>query len=318
MTDLLHSVTGPVHASDLRWLHPHEHLLLSMAEYRGESLACYPGNTEYARRRIVEMLAELKGLGVDGLLDATPLGIGRDEAYVAFARSVSEASGVRIFLSTGLYAPSHWPDWAHEYSAEHLADRFTAELETGIGETGVRACVLKAAVNHEIKAHEEKLLSACALAHGRTGAAVQVHATGCRREIVDILTSQGVDPTRVYLAHVDMNTSAEEFLWLAERGVRLVTTNWDFPHHMDQEEARSLLNLLIAQGHLNKILLSLDFALTIESRWCVGMWTWDNPDRTSYAYLETGVLPKLRAAGLSEAHIETIMHDNVLGMLRRG
>ena len=317
MADLIPSVTGNVAGGQLRWLHPHEHLLLSMGEYRGETIAKYPGNTEYARRQITAMLVELKALGVDGLVDTTPMGIGRDEAYVEFARAVSATSGVHIFLSTGLYVPSRWPEWAREWSAERIADLFTRELESGIGETGVRACLLKAAVNSEVGADEEKALTACALAHRRTGTAVHVHATGCRREIVELLTGQGVDPTRLYLAHVDMNTSAEEFLWLAERGVRLVTTNWDFPHHMDQDEAYRLLNLLIARGHLDKILVSLDFALTIESRWCVGLWTWDNPDRTSYAYLETGVLPKLRAAGLTEAHLRAIMCDNPVGMLRR-
>ena len=60
-----------------------------------------------------------------------------------------------------------------------------------------------------------------------------------------------------------------------------------------------------------------DFALAIESRWSVGIWTWDNPDRTSYAYLHTGVLPKLRVAGFTDAQIEKIMHDNPIEMLRR-
>jgi predicted metal-dependent phosphotriesterase family hydrolase len=114
-----------------------------------------------------------------------------------------------------------------------------------------------------------------------------------------------------------MNTSEEELLWLAERGIRFVTTNWDFPYHIDQEEARRLVNVLIDKGHLNKILISIDFSLTIESRWAVGIWTWDNPDRTSYSYLHTGVIPKLRAAGLTDTHIERIMHDNPLEMLKR-
>jgi len=82
---------------------------------------------------------------------------------------------------------------------------------------------------------------------------------------------------------------------------------WLYPHE----------HLLIARGHRDKILVSVDFALTIESRWTVGLGTWDNPDRTSYAYPRTGVLPKLRAAGFTEAHLQTIMRDNVLAMLRR-
>ena len=132
-----------------------------------------------------------------------------------------------------------------------------------------------------------------------------------------MLTQQGVDSSRIYLAHVDMNTSKEEFLWLADRGVRLVTTNWDFPYHMDQDEAYGLLKLLISKGHLDKILVSIDFAFGISSRWKVTIDTWDNPERESYGYLLTHVLPKLRAAGLTEPQLETIMHDNPIQMLVR-
>jgi predicted metal-dependent phosphotriesterase family hydrolase len=86
---------------------------------------------------------------------------------------------------------------------------------------------------------------------------------------------------------------------------------------MDQNEARRLLKLLISAGHLDKILVSIDFGMSIETRWAVGLWTWNNPDRTSYAYLHTGILPQLRAAGITEAHLDAIMRDNPLDMLRR-
>lgn len=315
--NVLYSVQGEIDESEMRWIHPHEHLVVVMAQWQGASIADYAGNQEYVRRQLVRMLTELRQHGVNGLVDPLPIGIGRDEAYARFAKSVSESSGVHVFLATGLYGKTHWPPWAHEWTTERLADLFSTELEHGIGDTGIRPCIIKAAVNAELAAEEEKLLAACAIAQQRVGSTIHVHSTGCRREIVELLTGLGVDPTRIYLAHVDMNTSEDEFLWLAERGVRLVTTNWDFPHHMDQQEAYRLLHVLIDKGHLDKILISLDFALTIETRWTVGIWTWDNPDRTSYAYLHTGLLPKLRAAGLSDAHLEQIMHHNPLEMLRR-
>jgi phosphotriesterase-related protein len=303
--------------SEMRWIHPHEHLLISMGEFRGETIAKYPGNVEYARRHLVGMLKELRRHGVTGLVDTTPIGIGRDEAYVEFAKAVSRASGVDVFLVTGLYGAAHWPSWATEWTPSQIADLFTRELERGIGNTGVRPALLKAAVDGEFGAQEEKVLTACAIAQRRTGVSVHVHSTAHRHDIVDLLTGQGVDPTRIYLAHIDMNTTEDEWLWLATHGVRFVTTNWDFPHHMDQDESRRLVKLLIGRGHLDQLLISIDFSLTMESRWCVGLWTWDNPERTSYAYLHTGVIPKLRAAGITEAHIQRIMHGNPIEMLSR-
>jgi phosphotriesterase-related protein len=314
---VINSVRGEVTAESMRWIHPHEHLLISAREFRGESIANYPGNMEYARRQLVAMLTDLRRYGVTGLVDTTPIGIGRDEAYVEFARAVSHAAEMDVFLATGLYGKAHWPVWAAEQTWQQIADRFTKELENGIGRTGVRPAFLKAAVDEDFGAEEEKVLSAGAMAQQRTGVSLHVHSLAHRREIVELLTGHGVDPTRIYLAHADMNTTEAEWLWLAAQGVRLVTTNWDFPYHMDQAEAYRLVKRLIAAGHLDKILVSLDFSLTIESRWCVGLWTWDNPERTSYAYLHSGVLPKLRAAGITDAQIETIMHDNPLDMLIR-
>ncbi|OQB42885.1 MAG: hypothetical protein BWY06_00455 [Candidatus Latescibacteria bacterium ADurb.Bin168] len=314
---MIDTVLDQISPEDLEWVYPHEHLLICMREFAGESIGDYPGNLEYARRDIVRMLQEVRGYGVNGFADPTPIGIGRDDAYVRLARSVSQATGVHIFLSTGLYVSRNWPRWAMEETAAQIGERFCAEFERGIGETGARPTFLKAAVDGEVGANEEKALTACAYAHCRTGAAVHVHATCSRRAVFDVLTGSGVNPSRIYIAHADMNTSESEFLWLAERGVRLVMTNWDFPYHMDQEEARRLVRVLIDAGHIDKILISIDFALTLESRWTVGRFTWDNPDRTSYGYLHTGVLPRLRNAGISDAELQVIMHDNPIEMVRR-
>ncbi len=317
MDGTIDTALGHVGAGELGWVYPHEHLLISMREFAGESIANYPGNTEYARREIIAMLREVRGYGVNGLADPTPMGIGRDDAYVWLARSVSEATGVHIFLSTGLYVSRNWPQWAIDETATQIGERFCAEFDRGIGETGARPTFLKAAVDGEVGPDEEKALAACAYAHRRTGAAVHVHAVCSRQAIFDVLTANGVDPSRIYMAHADMNTSESEFLWLAERGVRLVMTNWDFPYHMDQNEARRLVRVLIDAGHIDKILISIDFALTLESRWTVGRFTWDNPDRTSYGYFHTGVLPKLRTSGISDAELDVIMHDNPIDMVTR-
>ena len=220
--DTIPSVTGDVDVSELRWLYPHEHLLVSWNQWRGETLASYPGNSEYARRQITAMLIELKALGVDALNDATPMGIGLDEAYVQFARDVSSASGVRVFLSTGLYATGHWPPWAHEWSAEQTATSSPAICRPASATPGF-ALATRAAVGTEITANEA---SACAIAH-------RIPARPCRythrlpAEIVDLLTGQG---SRIYIAHVDMNTSARSSCgWPS-----MVYANELGLHHMDQ------------------------------------------------------------------------------------
>jgi len=316
--DILQSVLGPVQASQMQWIHPHEHLLASdYCTHTGEGLRPYPGGVEYARRQVAAMLRELKEHRVNGLVDPLPVGIGRDAIFVNLARELSQTTGVHVFLATGLYHPAYWPAWAREGSIPSLADVFTRELEEGIEDTGVRPCLIKVTVDEELGSDQEKVLTAAAIAQRRTGVAIHCHSSTRRRETVELLTALGVPGRRIYLAHVDMNTSEEEWLWLVEREVRLVTTNWDFPYHMDQDEARRLVNLLIARGYVDRILVSIDFALEVIDRWRTAIWIWENPDRTSYAYLEKGVIPKLRAAGVTDEHLDWIMRRNPIAMLRR-
>ncbi|MHB0855977.1 MAG: phosphotriesterase family protein [Anaerolineae bacterium] len=317
MDDVLQSVLGPVPASTMHWIHPHEHLVCAMNEWNNIPIDAYPGQLEYARRQLLPALTELKQYGVTGLVDPLPQGIGRDATYARLARSLSEESGLSIFLATGLYAPQFWPAWGRQARITELADLFTREMEEGIGDTGIRACFLKQAVGGAFTTENEKALTAAAIAQRRTGVSVHVHATGCRREIVELLTGLDVPASRIYIAHADMNTSQEEFLWLAAQGVRLVMTNWDFSHHMDQDEARRLLRLLIDEGYIDNVLVSIDFYYNILDRWFVGIGTWSSPDRTSYAYLHTAVLPKLQASGVTESQIDHIMGANPIQMLRR-
>jgi len=315
--DTLESVLGPISADELRWVHAHEHLCADFAQREGRRLDAFPGNLEYVRRALKRMLGELPQYGVNGLVDPMPLGVGRDEVYVRLAQEVSQTSGVSIFLATGIYLPGHWPEWVTAATAEELASHFVREAEEGIEGTGVKPALIKVAAK-SLGPDEEKALTAAALAHRRTGQHHHCHVTNNRRPIVELLTGLGIPGRCIYLAHADMNTSEEEWLWLVEQGVGLVMTNWDYPYHMDQAEALRLTRLLLTRGYQDRLLIGLDFGMEIIDRSRTAIWTWDNPDRTSYSYLHTGVLPKLRAAGVTEEDLEWMMHRNPVEMLRRG
>ena len=72
MEDMLQCVLGPVSASAMRWVHPHEHLVCAMNEWDGVPIDAYPGQMEYARRQMLAGLVELKQYGVTGLVDPLP------------------------------------------------------------------------------------------------------------------------------------------------------------------------------------------------------------------------------------------------------
>jgi len=327
MTRRIESALGPVDASDLLWIHPHEHLIGGMNVQAGVTVRSRPGCAEYIRRQMLVMLPDLRRHGVNGLMDATTIDIGRDEDYVAYARGVSQSTGVHVFLVTGFYVPRGWPDWVKRATSTELADFVTREMEEGIGKTGVRPCVVKAAIQHDVSdpfdsewapAHE-KVLAACALAVKRSGAALHIHsAGGSRRQTVEFLRAAGVDPEQIYLAHVEMGASEDEFLWLASEGIRLVITCWGATHRINQSEVARLVKVLVDAGHADKVLLSMDFlfALMNEGR-NILIHLDDNADNCSFSYLHTHAIPLLRRQGLSQQQIETMMHANPLEMLAR-
>jgi phosphotriesterase-related protein len=94
----IQTVIGPVDGDTVALALPHEHLFVDLLG---------PTHPDYCRVDWSEIraacrarLATLRELGVDLLLDCTPIGIGRN---VDLLRDVADATGVRIAFATGTY-----------------------------------------------------------------------------------------------------------------------------------------------------------------------------------------------------------------------
>jgi phosphotriesterase-related protein len=325
MNYFIESALGPIEKSEMRWIHPHEHLLGGMNVQAGVTVKSRPGCIEYIRRQMLMMLPDLSQYGVNGLVDALTIDIGRDDDYITYVQELSRSTGINVFLLTGFYVPSAWPDWVRQATPNVLSDFMIREFEEGIGKTNVRPSAIKAAIQHDVHAPfedewrlaHEKILTACSLAHRNTGAALHIHsAAGSRRQTVEFLLAAGVVAEHIYLAHVEMGASEEEFLWLAEQGVRLVVTCWGSTHMINQQELVRLVKLLVDRGHVNKLLLSMDFRFSLMNKGRDIMLPLDdNFNNCSFSYLHTHALPLLRNAGISLEQINVMMHDNPLEML---
>jgi phosphotriesterase-related protein len=309
----IQTVTGPIPPDALGVTYMHEHLLCDQRRCRPDGLR-RPG-IEGSLMVLddigvaIREMREIRGLGVDGLVEVTMQAWGRD---VDGLRRISEESGVRIVATSGFYVEQCHPAWVAERSIDALAAGLVEELTTGVGETGIRTGLLKAAVSRPVvEGPEEKCARAVARAQRATGAAVTTHTSGSSRFeipggnigplLLDVLEAEGADAGRVIVGHVDENVDIRNLERLCRRGAYVQFDVIGKHHWMLDETRAAVIAELVQRGHLGHLLLSMDRARKSELKSYGGQ---------GYAYLMTAFLPLLREAGLSEDAIRQIMVDN--------
>jgi phosphotriesterase-related protein len=122
---------------------------------------------------------------------------------------------------------------------------------------------------------------------------------------VRIFEEEGLDPARVVIGHADSFPVLDHYLTILDRGASLEFDflGMSFTPMERHGEGRvvELLCELLARGHVERLLLSLDVCHNAQLRRYEG---------NGYTYLQDAFLPRLRAAGVSEAEIETMTVAN--------
>ncbi|MET0784044.1 MAG: aryldialkylphosphatase, partial [Leifsonia flava] len=146
------TVLGDVPAGDLGRVNYHEHLF--------QVSPLLPGDELTDERASQDEAAALAASGFDTMVDATPLGLGRDPAAVA---RISSATGLTVVATTGAHRDAHYAAdfWLRDLDAAGLTALFLDDLVTGMpardgstdravgpGGEAVRAGVLKAGIDY--------------------------------------------------------------------------------------------------------------------------------------------------------------------------
>jgi phosphotriesterase-related protein len=309
----VHAVTGPIAADTLGTTLMHEHLAIGYPGFEAEAVADRAARREYVAR-CVERMQELRGHGLRTLVDPCPIDLGRDVELMA---EVAQASGVHIVCATGLYKEDegaaayfkfrqHWGDALGE-----MADLFVRELTEGVGETGIRAGVIKVGTGvGKITPYEETVLRAAGKAHKATGAPITTHTDQGTMgpQQLDVLQSEGVDPRAVVVGHSCGQSDVHYHLDMLDRGATLGFDRFGLEIlHPDRERLAVLIGLL-GIGFERQLVLSHDT-----------VWCWRGrapklpPDLLPLwkpTYVFETIVPTLREAGVSQAKIETMLVEN--------
>jgi len=309
----IHAVTGPIGVDALGTTLMHEHLMVGYPGWQAEAATDRALRREHVAR-CVERMQELRGHGLRTLVDPCPIDLGRDVELMA---EVAQASGVQIVCATGLYKEDegagayfkfrqHWGDALGE-----MTDLFVRELTDGIDETGIRAGVIKVATGHgRITPYEETVLRAAGRAHRATGAPITTHTDqGTMGPAqLDVLASEGVDPQRVVVGHSCGSSDVHYHLEMLDRGAMLGFDRFGLEIlHPDRERLAVLIGLL-GIGFERQLVLSHDTV------WC---WRGRPPKLPADllphwkpTYVFETIVPHLRAAGVSDEKIHTMLVEN--------
>jgi len=303
----INSVLGPIDSADLGYTLMHEHIMVSPAGvYRDYPELLGPD----AMERVLARLSAAREEGIETIVDATTLDLGRDVELLADAAG---QTGVNIIACTGWWLDV--PRFFAGVAPDQLARVFVREIEQGIGGTDIKAGILKSASDIAgVTPEEEVVLRAVARAHLETGVPIMLHSYSpgqVGRQQLAIMEKEGVDLGRIKMDHSNDTTDVEYLSWLIEQGCYLGLDR--YPGRNTSSAARTqTLKALIDAGFAERLCPSHDgIVLGVVS----GDFEHAESERLEYnphgyLYIKKVVLPQLLEMGVPEATLHSLFVDN--------
>lgn len=344
MTGKVETVLGVIEADDLGITLPHEHLLIDMSVYfsepkeaRFKRLAHEPVSFEnhswvqhhtydnldnlrlLDEEEAIEELLPFKREGGITVVSLSNVGLARDPLGLA---NISRATGLNVVMGSGYYiSQAQDPDYDRK-TKEEIAEEIIADIEVGVGDTGVRAGIIgELGCTWPLKESERKVLLAGVIAQKRTGAAINVHQISGgpddAMEIIKILDDAGADLSRIVIDHIDLTILPLSYrLELAKTGCYLEYDIFGYPtfappspfgssrvirnRPCDRERIEQIIELIDA-GYLKQILISQDICMKHLMLRYGGH---------GYAHILRNIVPQMLVRGITREQIHTMLVEN--------
>jgi phosphotriesterase-related protein len=313
------TVLGPVDTADLGPTYMHEHVFVLTPDVQQN----FPDEWGDEEERVADAVTKLSALAASGvrtIVDPTVIGLGR---YIPRIQRVAEqVLDLNIVVATGCYTYQDVPMFFHYRTPEvrtllgmeepePMVAMFTADITDGIAGTGVRAGMLKCAIDTPgLTPGVERVMRAVAKSHLATGCPITVHTHPGTRQGLDVqrvMAEEGVDPGRVVLGHSGDTTDVDHLSALATAGFWLGMDRFGINVETTFEARADTVVELCAQGFTDRMVLAHDAACYID---------WIEPDalavlpQWNYLHIQAEVLPYLREKGVTEDQITAMLVDN--------
>ncbi|MGZ6833862.1 MAG: phosphotriesterase family protein [Mycobacteriaceae bacterium] len=311
------TVRGPVDTGALGKVLMHEHVFVLGTEMR-ENYANYPNTWDEDARvaDAVAKLTELASRGIDTIVDPTVIGLGR---YLPRIQQINAQVDINIIVATGIYTYNDVPFQFHFTGpgllfdiAEPMVELFIQDIREGIAGTGVKAAVLKCAIEHPgLTPGVERVMRAVGQAQVETGVPITVHTNpGTQSGLVaqKVLAEEGVDLSKVVIGHSGDTTDLDYLCALADAGSLLGMDRFGLDVLLPFEERVNTVAELARRGYAEKMVLAHDASCFID---------WFDADAKeqavpnwNYTHISDDVLPALLERGVTGEQITTMLVDN--------
>jgi 5-phospho-D-xylono-1,4-lactonase len=277
------TVLGDLPADQLGVTDAHDHLFFRSALLPGQELDDLDAATAEVR--------DFAAAGGETIVQWTPYGLGR---RVADLVKISADTGVHLVAATGLHRAEHYPAGLVDEVRPRLAELFVRELTEGIGDTGVKAGLIKVAGGfHILDEHARVVMVAAAEAQLATGVPIAIHhelGTAADAVLELLVDRSGVAPESVILGHLNRFPDHRFHVELAARGSFLAFDGPSRANNATDPRLFDCLAALIEAGYADRLLLGGD-TTTARARAATG-------EGPGIPYLLTGLRPRLiRAFG---------------------
>lgn len=321
MGKMINTVLGPIEAKDLGKTLMHEHLIYGFCGFQGDytlggfdELLCIRENMKW--------LTPLKEkYGFRTIVDATNNECGRDPFFLAKMATIMD---LNIICSTGFYyepasAFMYWKFRSGFADVEtEMYEMMRTELTKGIGNTGIKAGVIKLASSaNQITPFEEKFFRAAARNNRETGATIITHteAGTMGPEQAKLLIDNGANPKDIAIGHMCGNTDLDYHERVLQYGVfdsfDRFGLEGDLFNTPTDEERCDMIAALLDKGYEDQILMSHD-SVTVELGRPRPV-PKDNLDFMAHANIlniPDRVIPMLKERGVTDAQLDKIFIAN--------
>jgi phosphotriesterase-related protein len=310
------TVRGPVSCAELGRTLMHEHVFVLTSDVM-QNYGYRWWDEEERLAAAARQLNDLQAHGFDTIVDLTVLGLGR---FIPRIQRLAKLTSVHIVVATGYYTYDQVPQF-FEFRAgpgepEGLTELLVRDLEEGIGDTGVKAGMIKCVLEQRGYTTGQRLVhEAVCAAHRRTGAAITVHTNARRKTgtaVLDFFAERGVDLAKVILGHSGDSNDLEYLMSLMDRGATIGCDRFGLePLNATALRVRTVAELC-RRGYADRIVLSQDassFCDFFGGHESAQTMRRDCPD-WNYTYLAREVIGELEANGVTAAAIAQMLVSN--------
>jgi len=317
------TVTGPIDAGELGPTLIHEHLLARDEGIHTQwphmpTSGLDPDPVEVPPDRVFEIATgcarDVIDRGVRTICDPSCMFLGRD---IEFMRRVGEETGLQVVPCTGIYTYYHLPVGLTTRDADAIADLFVHDIEVGIQGTQIKAGFIKCAADEPgVTENVEKIHRAAARAHVRTGAPIMAHsrpASNTAPRQIEIFEEEGVDLSRVQIAHTGDSDDLDYIEGVLEKGVFIGMDRFGLEIFLPYERRIPTVLALLERGYADRMFLSADYCATLD--WYPleverAMVAGGAAKDWSMTIVHDKAIPDLREGGMTDEQLETMLVAN--------